>query len=279
MENDFKLLRSGHPAGTATGHVPLSLLKEVERGFLEETDYLNEAKNLEFFSQGLRHYSWLAIPRVYWEHTTDRVLTMSFLEGAVIRDFLASGPSQAVRDLIGQRLFELYHFQVQRLGERACRPPTRQLPVRTGGRDRAGGLRLREAIDDQRRRSLPRLHRARLVARAGTGPTPMPGDLRGQGSVPPGAPDAGVARGIGGRSVPRAGSAGREVDFGKPKLLETLGRTMRRAVRHKLGNPEFAFTSRTELGLYSLLHELRARVDTRAIAERVARGAAEPRRT
>jgi hypothetical protein len=76
---------------------------------------------------------------------------------------------------------------------------------------------------------------------------------------------------------PEADGAGREVDFGKPKLLETLGRSLRRAVRHKMANPEFAFTSRTELGLYSLLHELRARVDTRAICEQVARGAAEPR--
>ncbi len=42
---------------------------------------------------------------------------------------------------------------------------------------------------------------------------------------------------------------------------------MSRALRDKITNPEFAFISRTELGLYSLLHQLRARVNTRGVLE------------
>jgi len=277
VENDFKLLRSVTLPGRLTGHVPLSLLKEVERGFLEETDYLNEAKNLEFFGRALRHYPWLAIPRVYWEHTTDRVLTMSFLEGAVIRDFLASGPSQAVRDLIGRRLFELYHFQVQCLGSvHADHHPGNYLFVPEGGIglvdfgcvkrltiDAAGICRACIARSwlqgqEQAQQLCRQVFGAKVPFRQAR---PMLASLEELADV----------------LFPEAGGAGREVDFGKPKLLETVGRSLRSAVRHKLCNPEFAFTSRAELGLYSLLHELGARVDTRAICERVARGAAEPR--
>jgi len=39
-------------------------------------------------------------------------------------------------------------------------------------------------------------------------------------------------------------------------------------VRHKLANPEFAFISRAELGLYSLLHQLGARVNATEICRR-----------
>jgi hypothetical protein len=68
--------------------------------------------------------------------------------------------------------------------------------------------------------------------------------------------------------VPKPGAKS-SVDFGEAKLLQTQGRTMNRALRDKATNPEFAFISRTELGLYSLLHQLRARVDTIAAWERV----------
>jgi len=60
------------------------------------------------------------------------------------------------------------------------------------------------------------------------------------------------------------------VNFGDPKLLNTLVRTMVKAVRDKLCNPEFAFISRADLGLYSLLHQLRARVNVTEIWRRVA---------
>jgi hypothetical protein len=39
-------------------------------------------------------------------------------------------------------------------------------------------------------------------------------------------------------------------------------------VRHKTVNPEFAFYARAEMGLYNLLHLLRAKVDTSAILEK-----------
>ena len=59
------------------------------------------------------------------------------------------------------------------------------------------------------------------------------------------------------------------VDFGKPDLLNRVVGCYAGALKHKLTNPEFAFVSRTELGLVSLLHQLAARVNTREIWRRV----------
>jgi len=53
------------------------------------------------------------------------------------------------------------------------------------------------------------------------------------------------------------------VDFGKAELLRILAQALKKALRDKVTHPEFAFISRAELGLYSLLHQLNARVNVR----------------
>ena len=58
------------------------------------------------------------------------------------------------------------------------------------------------------------------------------------------------------------------VDFGKAELLKVLAKTLRKALPDKVTNPEFAFISRAELGLYSLLHQLRARVNVKEVWRR-----------
>ena len=59
------------------------------------------------------------------------------------------------------------------------------------------------------------------------------------------------------------------VDFGNPKVLKSLTDLWKRVFRSKLISPEFCFSSRAELGLFNLLHRLRARVRTTATLERV----------
>jgi len=115
IENDFKLLRSATFPGRLTGHTPVAVFDEIQRGFLEETDYLQEGKNLDFFGARLGGFTYLTIPRVYWDLTTDRILTMSFVEGLPMSAFLGTKPPQSVRDSIGSHLVELYYFQLHNL--------------------------------------------------------------------------------------------------------------------------------------------------------------------
>jgi hypothetical protein len=61
------------------------------------------------------------------------------------------------------------------------------------------------------------------------------------------------------------------VDFGNASMLKALGRAMGATLRDKLANPEFAFISRADLGLYSLLHQLRAHVNCKEIWRQVSR--------
>ena len=66
------------------------------------------------------------------------------------------------------------------------------------------------------------------------------------------------------------GTSGRPavVDFSSDKLLKTMFRIWNDCLRSKTVNPEFAFYSRAEMGLYNLLHMLRARMDTSAVVEK-----------
>src|SRR5262249_3876544 len=98
IENDFRLVRSAAFPGRLTGHAPVAVFEEVRRGFLEETDYIREAKNLEFFGASLSGFAYLTVPKVYSALTTDRVLTMSFVEGLNVAAFRQTKPSQAIRD-------------------------------------------------------------------------------------------------------------------------------------------------------------------------------------
>jgi hypothetical protein len=67
---------------------------------------------------------------------------------------------------------------------------------------------------------------------------------------------------------PRGESRDAAVDFGGDKVLSGAGNNFRMALENKLTNPEFLFVSRAELGLYNLLHELGAKVDTKAVWRR-----------
>jgi predicted unusual protein kinase regulating ubiquinone biosynthesis (AarF/ABC1/UbiB family) len=71
-----------------------------------------------------------------------------------------------------------------------------------------------------------------------------------------------------GMLFPGLAGGGRVVDFGDPKILNAMFRIFNDNVRNKTVNPEFAFYARAEMGLYNLLHLLRAKVDTSAILEK-----------
>jgi hypothetical protein len=108
-------VRSATFAPQLTGHLPTAVIDEVQRGIMEETDYINEARNLNYFREQLAEIKWVTVPRVYPELSSDRTLTMSFVEGQSLSGFLEPNPSQQMRDLVGARLVELFELQLRRL--------------------------------------------------------------------------------------------------------------------------------------------------------------------
>ncbi|MCW5559505.1 MAG: AarF/ABC1/UbiB kinase family protein, partial [Verrucomicrobiae bacterium] len=115
IESDFKLLRTALLPARATGHIEAKAIREAERGILEEADYLKESKNVAFFEKQLAPLPFVRVPRVWKEYSARQVLTMSWLDGAHLKEFLAAKPSQEMRDRIGERLMRLFFFQLFRV--------------------------------------------------------------------------------------------------------------------------------------------------------------------
>jgi hypothetical protein len=269
IENDFKLFRSLTLPGQVTGHIPAALLAEVERGILEETDYLHEAQNVEFFRKELKGFTYLSIPQVYHELSGDRVLTMSFIEGVPLRSFLMEKPSAAIRNLVGERLVEMYHTQLHWLKALHADHHPGNFLFRSDGRigliDFGCVKRLRIEITEIINSIINRSwYQSDAATRRFLGLVlgeKMP-YRRARRLLP-------LVEASADFLFPQGPSANPVVNFGGPKLLKLVANNSKQALRDRLCNPEFAFVSRAELGLVHLLHELGAKVNMGAVWHRV----------
>jgi predicted unusual protein kinase regulating ubiquinone biosynthesis (AarF/ABC1/UbiB family) len=86
-------------------------VEEVRSHFHREVDYVQEADTIEEFRRLLRDRDDVRIPRVYRDLSSRRVLTMEFVEGKHLRDYLKAKPAQEERDEIGGRLLDLFFRQ------------------------------------------------------------------------------------------------------------------------------------------------------------------------
>ncbi|KAI6223697.1 ABC1 domain-containing protein [Aphelenchoides fujianensis] len=62
------------------------LVDETKKNLPKELDFLHEAKNAEDAKRLFAHLPFLAIPRIYYELSAPKVLTMEFMEGRQIND-------------------------------------------------------------------------------------------------------------------------------------------------------------------------------------------------
>lgn len=90
-------------------------VKEVEERLLEETDYELEVRRSIQFSEACKNLNNVVFPTYYPERSSKRIITMDWLEGMHLKEFLRTNPSQALRDKIGQALWDFYNFQQHEL--------------------------------------------------------------------------------------------------------------------------------------------------------------------
>jgi predicted unusual protein kinase regulating ubiquinone biosynthesis (AarF/ABC1/UbiB family) len=90
-------------------------MSEVESKLMEETDYDLELKRSIEISRACAAIPNLVFPTYYPEYSSKRILTMDWLDGLHLKEFLLTNPSQAVRNQIGQALWDFYDFQIHTL--------------------------------------------------------------------------------------------------------------------------------------------------------------------
>jgi predicted unusual protein kinase regulating ubiquinone biosynthesis (AarF/ABC1/UbiB family) len=88
---------------------------EIETKLLEETDYKLELQRSVELSGLCANIPNLVFPVYYPELSSERIITMDWLEGFHLKEFLQRNPSQEARNKIGQALWDFYQFQVHQI--------------------------------------------------------------------------------------------------------------------------------------------------------------------
>jgi predicted unusual protein kinase regulating ubiquinone biosynthesis (AarF/ABC1/UbiB family) len=107
---------------------------EVEARLLEETDYRLEMERSVEISGECSVLTDLVFPRYYPELSSNRILTMDWLPGWHVKEFLETNPSQETRNRIGQALWDFYEFQIHRLRKIHADPHPGNFLIQEDGR-------------------------------------------------------------------------------------------------------------------------------------------------
>ena len=62
------------------------IVDEFARSIRQELDYRQEGRNAEAFHRNFAGHPHVAVPRVYWSYTRERVLTLEYLDGVQLAD-------------------------------------------------------------------------------------------------------------------------------------------------------------------------------------------------
>jgi predicted unusual protein kinase regulating ubiquinone biosynthesis (AarF/ABC1/UbiB family) len=90
-------------------------IKEVEERLLEETDYELEVRRSIEITAACKDLDNVVFPGYYPELSGKRIITMDWINGLHLKEFLKTNPSQELRNKIGQALWDFYNFQQHEL--------------------------------------------------------------------------------------------------------------------------------------------------------------------
>lgn len=86
--------------------------KEVEDKLMEETDYNLELKQSREITEACAHIPNLKFPEYYENLSSQRILTMDWMEGVHLSEFTKKNTDKALADKIGQTLWDFYMYQM-----------------------------------------------------------------------------------------------------------------------------------------------------------------------
>lgn len=87
-------------------------MTEVQEKLLEETDYELEVRRSIEISKACAHLPYISFPAYYPEFSSKRIITMDWMEGLHLNEFIATNPTQEIKNQVGQALWDFYDFQV-----------------------------------------------------------------------------------------------------------------------------------------------------------------------
>jgi len=87
-------------------------IEEVQTTLMKETDYTEEGESIDRFHERFTSEKFVT-PKWLPDYSTERVLTMTYIEGVHLNEFLSAEPKQSEKDRFGQLLWDFFHEQVK----------------------------------------------------------------------------------------------------------------------------------------------------------------------
>ena len=108
------------------------VMREFEDTLYMELDYIREGHHAERFAVSFCEVQEVVVPRIYWSHCGARVLTMQYMWGTKITDFVELGRQGIDRSAVAQILMRAYLHQVLEDGFFHADPHPGNIFVRPG---------------------------------------------------------------------------------------------------------------------------------------------------
>ena len=90
-------------------------MNEVEERLTEETDYELELRRSVEIGEACSEIGDVIFPKYYPQYSAKKILTMDWIDGQHIKEWLLTNPSQEMRNKIGQVMWDFYDYQVHKL--------------------------------------------------------------------------------------------------------------------------------------------------------------------
>ncbi|NNE31399.1 MAG: AarF/ABC1/UbiB kinase family protein [Winogradskyella sp.] len=89
--------------------------KEVEDKLREETNYLLEIAQSKAVVEACKHIPNLIFPNYYEAYSSERIITMDYMKGEHLSEFVAYNEDDALSNKLGQALWDFYMYQIHTL--------------------------------------------------------------------------------------------------------------------------------------------------------------------
>lgn len=86
--------------------------KEVEDKLIEETNYRLELQQSMELAEACKHIPNLKFPKYYKDLSSDKIITMDYMEGEHLSEFVKRNASEEVATKVGQALWDFYMYQI-----------------------------------------------------------------------------------------------------------------------------------------------------------------------
>ncbi|XP_065577697.1 aarF domain-containing protein kinase 1-like isoform X3 [Artemia franciscana] len=113
------------------------LVEEMKKNLPLELDFRCEGENAERVRRTFSCFPWLKVPQIYWDLTTDRVLTMEFMDGGQVNDVEYMKENNISPKDISRKLGDLYSEMIFVQGYVHCDPHPGNVLVQPAGNGNA----------------------------------------------------------------------------------------------------------------------------------------------